>query len=94
MTKQGNSSRALGAAISSAALGAVIGAAALFALAGIAILVKQHDEWEVAERRYPSEELMAIIDAGEATIEKGVLLAIVASHNLVVELTPALVNCT
>jgi len=44
-----------------------------------AVLVEQHDEWEVAERRYLSEESMALIDSVIDDLEnKGVSLTITA----------------
>lgn len=44
-----------------------------------AVLVEQHDEWQVAERRYLSEESMALIDSVIDDLEnKGVSLTITA----------------
>jgi putative transposase len=45
-----------------------------------AVLVEQHDEWEVAERRYLSEESMTLIDQIDPAEldDEGVSLAITA----------------
>jgi transposase-like protein len=43
-----------------------------------AVLVEQHDEWEVAERRYLSEESMSLIDQVAAPTGEAMPLAITA----------------
>jgi putative transposase len=43
-----------------------------------AVLVEQHEEWEVAERRYLSEESMALIDQVGTRLEEATPLAITA----------------